>query len=170
MPKRNPYGYNKGASPTVVETPAPLLEAAAARWGAFAWDLAAFEDNKKAPRCITPDEDSLSPNTPWPLDELCWLNPPYDDIAPWVRKCDGYVRAYGERFECLQLIPARIGSNWYRDYCFGKCETIPLNIRPQFIGYDSGAGVDHMILRFGGANNTLTMLEPWDFEAAWARL
>lgn len=168
MPKRNPYGYNKGSSPTVVETPPELLEACEARWGAFAIDLAAHESNKKAPLCITPEQDSLTAE--WPLDVLCWLNPPYDLINPWVRKCSKMIEAYGNRFECLVLIPARIGSNWYRDHCFGKCETVPLNVRPQFIGYDSGAGVDHMVLRYGGANNSLTMLEPWDYEATWARL
>jgi len=164
------HGKNKGESETVVRTQPELLAAVEARWGSLTWDLAALPENAVADKYITPWEDSLAPHTEWPLDELPWLNPPYDDITPWVRKCDGYHRAYGPRFEALLLIPAAIGSRWYADHCFNKCETIPLMGRPQFLGYGNGAATDHMILHYGGSDNQLTMLEPWDWMSAWARI
>jgi phage N-6-adenine-methyltransferase len=84
-------------------------------------DLAASDDNAQAPLYLTEKEDSLSVN--WKeFYEICvnsegegwlWLNPPYDNIGKWSAKC---AMASFEGVKILFLVPAGVGSNWYRKY------------------------------------------------------
>lgn len=69
--------------------------------GVDGWDLdaAACDESHKADRYFTVAEDGL--RQPW--FGRCWVNPPYSDIAPWVR------RAWAEAGHCeviAMLIPA----------------------------------------------------------------
>lgn len=78
----------------------------------FEIDLAATAENTKAPIYLSPQDNSLSRS--WRLYKgLCWLNPPFADIAPWVEKC-AVEKLYGARI--LLLVPASIGANWYWDW------------------------------------------------------
>jgi phage N-6-adenine-methyltransferase len=84
-------------------------------------DLAAGDDNFQAPLYLTEKEDALSVN--WrEFYEICmasegegylWLNPPYDDIGAWAQKC---AYAVMEGVKILFLVPAGVGTNWYRKY------------------------------------------------------
>ena len=51
----------------------------------FKYDMAASEDNHKAPVYYTESDDSLSMN--WPTDGWCFLNPPFANLGAWVKKC-----------------------------------------------------------------------------------
>jgi phage N-6-adenine-methyltransferase len=84
-------------------------------------DLAADENNFLSPLYLTEKEDSLTCN--W-MDfyEVCresqgegylWLNPPYGDIRAWAQKC---ANASMDGVKILFLVPAAVGSNWYRKY------------------------------------------------------
>lgn len=84
-------------------------------------DLAADDGNFQSPLYLTEKEDSLSCD--WKeFYEVCresqgdgwlWLNPPYDNIGKWAEKC---AKASMEGVKILFLVPAGVGSNWYRKY------------------------------------------------------
>jgi len=52
----------------------------------FRYDMAASEDNAKAPIWYGEEFDSLK--NPWPRDGWIWLNPPFANLGKWVNKCD----------------------------------------------------------------------------------
>ncbi len=117
-----PPRQKPGESKQDYQTPDDLLAALTNRYGPLEIDLAAREDNKVAPVCITPEQDSLI--TPWPKDILAFLNPPFSDIKPWAKKCS----EAGARV--IMLTPASVGSEWFAKYCFQKANVIIL--RPRF--------------------------------------
>lgn len=47
-------------------------------------DVCASEQNKKCERFITEQQDTLV--TPWGEGNLCWLNPPYSNVHPFLNK------------------------------------------------------------------------------------
>lgn len=115
-------GNNPSTSKQDYGTPQWLKPQMEARWGKFMVDLAAREDNKYAPTCITPEQDSLK--TEWPKDVLCWLNPPFAKLAPWAERCS----TQGSRV--VMLTPASVSTEWFARFVYGKAHTILL--RPRF--------------------------------------
>lgn len=60
-----------------------------------------------------------------------WLNPPFDDIEPWVQKaCEESAKGLG----LLMLVPASVGANWWRDYVQRYAYALHLNPRVTFVG------------------------------------
>lgn len=126
MPVQKP-----GKSKQDYGTPWELIDAIEMRFGEkFTMDLAASEDNAKAPLWIDEAHDSLSCD--WSkLGGLLWLNPPYEKIAPWAEKCYQDM-ILGARV--MLLTPASVGSNWYQKYVHGKAYVMALNPRLTFEG------------------------------------
>lgn len=118
-------------------TPWRLIRAIERRWGSLSIDLAARADNAKAPRWITPEEDSLKQD--W-VERIgggnAWLNMEFADIAPWVKKCaDWQKRSKPElRGSIRTLTPASIGSEWFADHCEGVAKVVGLRPRICFEG------------------------------------
>jgi phage N-6-adenine-methyltransferase len=106
-------------------TPWPLIRAIEKRWGRLTIDLAATRHNSKAPKCITPEEDSLKQDWSERIgDGLGWLNPPFEDIDPWAKKCLlWYVSTNSSSARVIMLSPASIGSEWFADNCEGRPRT-----------------------------------------------
>lgn len=94
-------------------TPWPFIRACESKFGGpIASDLAATLLNSKAAYAgLHYSEGSLQKDW-YHLAGLLWLNPPFADIAPWVRKC-AEENALGA--EILLLVPMG-GQNWYWDY------------------------------------------------------
>jgi phage N-6-adenine-methyltransferase len=125
MPARKP-----GNSKQDYGTPWPLIRAIEARWGPLTIDLAARADNAKAPRFITPEQDSLAQD--WDAQigfGLGWLNPEFADIAPWAKKC-----ASCELASLFMLTPASIGAEWFAEYCELKTKIVALRPRIKYEG------------------------------------
>lgn len=123
MPVQKP-----GRSETIVRTPREFLNLVERKfWVTLSIDLAALPNNSVCPAFISPEEDSLALTTSWrrliPPGSYGWLNPPYDDIAPWVKK------AHEARRGIFVLVPASVGSNWWRDYVHEKAWVNFLNGR-----------------------------------------
>lgn len=102
----------------------------------FQWDLAAHEENRKCPLWYGPGSpysaDSLS--QPWYQNGgFLWLNPPFADIKPWARKC---LEESGNGASVVMLTLASTGANWFRDYCWDRCQIRFLNGRLKFKGAD----------------------------------
>src|SRR5687768_11527499 len=108
--RRSGASLNRGGSRQDFETPPEFMAAASARFGALTFDLAASAANAKAPCYYDELADSLK--QPWPKRGLNWLNPPFAHIPPWARKC---FRESCDGSRILLLVPASVGSNWYRD-------------------------------------------------------
>jgi len=132
MPAQKP-----GRSKQNYGTPWELIRAIEARWGKLTIDLAARADNAKAPIFITPEEDSLTQDWTKRIGNcLAFLNPEFDDIAPWAAKCAGWTDQPKPALKggIIKLVPASIGSEWFADNCEGKCKTIGLRPRLKFYG------------------------------------
>jgi phage N-6-adenine-methyltransferase len=120
---------NRGKSKQDYQTPAALIDAALDRLclSTFTWDLAATADNKKAPFFYSEQDDSLAQD--W---DACggwlWCNPPYNDITPWVEKAAATTESY-----IAMLLPASVGSNWWRDHVHHRAHVLLLNGRVPFM-------------------------------------
>lgn len=113
-------------------TPDIFIEAVKARLGItdFVVDLAADVSNRKATLYLNEEVDALTVDwTQWRGCGWCWLNPPFTDIAPWAEKCSA-----SSPTQIALLVPAAIGSNWWRDHVDGKAHVLPLNGRLSFDG------------------------------------
>lgn len=99
------------------------------------FDLAASPANAKAEHFWTRDDNSLLLD--WHVVEsscgVLWLNPEFNDIPTWAAK----AHAATSDPRCLpvaMLTPASVGSNWFRDFVFGKARVLFLNGRIIFDG------------------------------------
>jgi phage N-6-adenine-methyltransferase len=114
------------------ETPWNLITAIEHKFKTtFGIDLAATEENKKAPFCITEEQDSIK--TDWLLyrDRLAWLNPPFKRIGPWAEKCAAAAR-HGMRI--VMLTPASVDSLWWSNWVHNQAHVFFLQPRVHFDG------------------------------------
>lgn len=100
-------------------TPKIFIEAVEKRFGKLSWDLAADKTNHKAACWL---DDAFGSDW-YHLSGILWLNPPFNDITPWARKCAEEAKLGAN---ILLLTPASIGSNWFRDYVWGKAKVLAL--------------------------------------------
>lgn len=151
VPKQKP-----GRSEQVVCTPPEFLNAVCRRlcidW--FIWDLAASTDNTIVEpnangwRHYDEADDALVQT--WPKGGWCWLNPPFGDIEPWVRKAS-IEAANGA--STVVLVPASVGSNWWRHYVEPFSYVSYLNGRLTFVGHKTCYPKDLALLLY----------TPWGF-------
>jgi len=148
MPLQKP-----GKSKQDYGTPRDLIAAVEWRWGKLHVDLAARADNTKCELFISPERDSLS--VPWcdfskePLwggHPLCWLNPPFEDLGAWAKKCKE-ESAKGARI--VMLTPASIGAEWFADYCEHHAKVVALRPRITFEGCKDSYPKDCMLTLWG---------------------
>ena len=137
-----------GTSKQDYETPWELIHAVESRFGKFSIDLAARRDNAKAPACITPETDSLKISWYAKSPTLCWLNPPFADIAPWAAKCKFEV-AFSEHLRIIMLTPASVGSNWFAEHVHKKAWVLALSPRLTFVGAEQPYPKDCMLSLYG---------------------
>lgn len=140
-------------------TPLALIQACEARFGSFSLDLAASEENKKAPRCITIEHDSLTQDwTTLAAGGLCWLNPPFSDIGVWTAKC----RAEADRgCRIVMLVPASIGSEWFARDVFDHAAIIAIRPRLTFEGCTDPYPKDCMLLLWGMGGKSVMEIWRW---------
>lgn len=101
-------------SEQVVATPWEFIRAIEARFGPITWDLAATNENAKAPQWITPEQDTFKQNWAKLLDGgRGWLNPEFDPMDISVRKCALEQQRGAELFT---LSPASVSTNWFWDH------------------------------------------------------
>lgn len=125
VPKQKP-----GLSKQNYQTPITFIEAVKKRWHIkdFSLDLAASDENAVAVHYYTEAQDALKLS--WQAGGAAWLNPPYANITPWVKK------AYEECLkgqDIFMLVPASVGANWWRDYVHEKAYIYFLNGRLAFM-------------------------------------
>jgi phage N-6-adenine-methyltransferase len=111
----------------------------------FDIDLAATAENTVTTRFYATAQNSLI--QPWTVgDGWNFLNPPFADLAPWVEKAWAEAQR-GAR--TAVLVPAAVGSNWWRDCVHGKAHVLLLNGRITFVGETQGYPKDCCLLLYG---------------------
>lgn len=75
----------------------------------FDCDVAADENNHLVDRFISERENALSSTTRW--GERNFVNPPYDNIAPWVSRC---IEEKNRGNTSVLLVPADTSVKWFR--------------------------------------------------------
>ena len=99
----------------------------------LAHDFAATAVNTQATMFFDEDRDALRvPHWEFfiPQWEWGWLNPPYANIGPWAARCLETAQAGGH---IALLVPAAVGSNWYRDFVHRRALVLALNGRLAFM-------------------------------------
>lgn len=93
-------------------TPPALFAALDAEF-CFQLDAAAAPHNALCKRFITEDENTLE--TPWSarisLPGYCWLNPPYSDITPFIKKAATESK---NQIGTVMLVPADTSVGWFK--------------------------------------------------------
>lgn len=146
-------GFNRGASKQDYQTDPLFMKAVVKRFGSMNHDLAATKENSQC------GQDFYGPGSKWAEDSLAihwtsafgssapnlWLNPPYDDIPTWAKKCSEY-KGTGSIFF---LVPASVGSNWFAELVNPYAYTYILNGRLTFVGQKDPYPKDCMLAVFG---------------------
>lgn len=100
------------------ETPQTLYDHLEISGGEFTWDLAASDNNHKAPYWFTVDNDSLVQD--WSaLHGRLFCNPPYGrDIKRWIEKAADMTDFSHNFDEIVMVIPARTDTSYWHEYIF----------------------------------------------------
>ena len=77
-----------------------------------------------------------------------FLNPPYADIAPWVRKCAEEKLRLGNYSGIAVLVPASTNSNWWADYVDGIADVRFSTGRLTFEGHTASYPKDLALLLY----------------------
>lgn len=134
--------------------------------GEFAVDLAADSTNAAAAQYLTAADDALSvPWAPLTAGGIGWLNPPFAHLRPWVEKARA-EQAAGARL--VMLVPAGVGSNWFRDHVHEQVLVIFLNGRLQFVGTPAPYPKDLLLLCYWPS--AVPGYHVWDWRAWWNRM
>lgn len=136
---------NRGSSRQDYETPPDFITAVQSRFGIINVDLAATKENTKGQIWIDEEQDSLTVN--WSrLRGNLWLNPPFNNIAPWAKKCSEESK---KGCRIFFLTPASVGSNWFAQHVFGQAHVLFLNGRITFVGAEDPYPKDCILSCFG---------------------
>lgn len=129
-------------------TPREFLDAVERRFGYIGWDLAAAPGHEVGPigRSFTKEDNSLERD--WNMDiwTVVWLNPPFANIRPWVKKLDEECQHLPRWTLCL--LPASMGSHWWSDHVLGKCIALGVT-RMTFVGSTAPYPKDLALLCYG---------------------
>ena len=98
-------------------TPKDFYDLLNSVWG-FTLDVACLEDSALCTKYFTPDDDGLVQD--WGK-EICWMNPPYNDIKSWCAKAQD---AYLKGATVVGLIPARTDTKAFHDHIVQDCSCI----------------------------------------------
>ncbi len=128
MPEQKP-----GRSKQNYGTPGDFLEAVKYKLQIqrFSLDVAAEDENAVCEAYYTEEMDGLL--QPWHRESGAWnwCNPPYSYIQPWAHKAHKESR-FGA--STAMLVPASVGSNWWRECVEPFAYQVFLNGRLTFVG------------------------------------
>lgn len=127
-------------------TPIPLFQNLNKMFGPFTLDSAATKENTKCVNFYSPEQNGLI--LPW--SGIVFCNPPYgrNVIDKWVKK--GYTEAIQnhDSIRIVMLLPARVDTKWFHDYCRKAKEIYFIKGRIQFSNHKTGAPFPSMIVVF----------------------
>jgi phage N-6-adenine-methyltransferase len=102
----------------------------AAAFGEFDLDPCCRAETAKAPKFYTETDDGLS--QPW--HGRVFMNPPYSDIAPWLKKAIAETQA-GRAELVVALLPAQTDTRWFHELVLPSAELFFKARRIRFYGW-----------------------------------
>lgn len=140
------------------ETPQEFFDVVDAEFG-FTLDVCALPETAKCKRFFTPNENGLAQK--W--SGMCWMNPPYGQSIPkWISKA--YQEACAGDATVVCLVPARMGPRWFHEFA-PAAEIRLLKGRLQFVGADTAAPFDAMLMIFHAHLDPGGIMRLWDWKA-----
>lgn len=124
------------------ETPKDVFNDLNEDLGPFTLDVCATPENKKVDLFFTRKENGLVQD--WG-GHVCWMNPPYSEVAKWVRKAYNESRKPNTRVVCL--LASRTDTRWFHKYCV-KGTVWFIKGRLKFEGAENQAPFPSMIVIF----------------------
>ncbi len=110
----------------------------------FTLDPCSTDENAKCLKHFTREQNGLEQD--W-TGETVWCNPPYSDVANWVRKCSEFSVRGGT---AVMLLPSRTDTRWFHAYIYNKAEIRFVKGRVKFGGAVYNAPFPSMIVVFRG--------------------
>jgi phage N-6-adenine-methyltransferase len=86
----------------------------------FKLDAAASAENHLVPFFYTEESNGL--DSPWSSDGWTFCNPPYSNVAEWVRKAAKELTLHNRR--SLLLVPVRSDQAWWHEYAISGIAAI----------------------------------------------
>lgn len=96
-------------------TPPEIVADLAAEFGDFDLDPCCRAETAKAECYYTKEDDGLA--NPW--FGRVWLNPPYSDPGPWLKKAADTTEA-GDCELVVALVPASTDTRWFHEQVLGR--------------------------------------------------
>ena len=156
MTKRKMPPQKPGKSEQGYETPWVFTRAVEKYFGVkLQLDLAATEGTQKAPRFISPEEDSFTVNWSRRCKGAMWLNPPFGNIPKWAAKCALEAERFkhdGQRI--FLLTPAAISTNYFARDIWPFARVYAITGRMTFVGEEAGYIKDLMLSVYGGPSSS----------------
>lgn len=112
-------------------TPPEVVAEFAKEFGSFDLDVCCRPETAKAPRYFTRERSAF--DSEWHA-ERAWMNPPFSNPAPWLKKAIAETQA-GRCKLLVALLPAATDTRWFHDYVLGKAEVRFRRGRIKFIGW-----------------------------------
>jgi phage N-6-adenine-methyltransferase len=138
-----------GRSKQDYQTPPEFLEAVLRylHIADFTIDLAASAQNAVTARYYSQEENALALHHRWNVGPgWAWCNPPFGHIEPWVQRAAYEQRECGAQI--AMLLPAGVGSNWFKRWGHEKARVIFLNGRLTFVGETTCYPKDCLLLLY----------------------
>jgi phage N-6-adenine-methyltransferase len=142
-------------------TPWEFIRAVEKHFGKLDIDLAAHERNAKCARWFGPggeEPDSLAVRWADYRGKRLWLNPIYKEIPVWAAKC--VVEAQSGA-DVKFLVPASVGSNWFRDVVAPHSTVYYLNARIKFVGAKDVYPKDLLLAHFYRGARSKALIWNW---------
>jgi len=119
-------GHYEGSGKDTWITPPHIIEALEERYGPLFDPCPAYWDGSI---------DGLEMN--WPQDQVCFVNPPFSNLAAWVEKAWSQYHHYG--VQVVLLLPSRTDTRYFHDYICNIAELEFFKRRLRFINPETGA-------------------------------
>lgn len=111
-------------------TPINVFDRIAQVYGPFDLDACCREETAKAQLYYTKEHDGLERE--W--HGRVWVNPPYSDPRPWIKKAVESVRQ-GDAQRVVMLLPAATDTSWFHDLVLPHADVVFVKGRIRFIGW-----------------------------------
>ena len=115
-------------------TPPEIVRTLEVEFGPFELDACARPENAKAPQFYVKTDDGLS--LPW--KGRTWLNPPYSNPGPWLRKAVAEVSGVGGCPLVVALLPSCTETRWFQEFVLGCASDV--RFRKGRIGFHGWEG------------------------------
>lgn len=133
--------YKKTSQTDEWGTPIKLFEEINGEFS-FELDVCANSSNAKCSIFFDKEKDGLSAD--WG-DQVVWMNPPYSNITPWVKKA--WEHAFRGNV-CVALLPAKTDTQWFHEYIYKLFEIRFIKGRIKFGDSKENAPFPSMLVIF----------------------